>query len=334
MTLSFIRVLFLIICGLVGYYVGTLLEIQRSAMSGHAVMGAQVGCLSGLLIIFLEGRLRQVSLRGLSSMVFGLLLGVFMAKLISSVVKLLPLGNFVFAVSELILTVVFSYLGAVMALRGKDEFNIIIPYVRFQRQDLKEGIILLDSSAIIDGRISEIYKTSFLPGRLVVPRFILLELQKIADSEDDLKRQKGRRGLELLRQMQADPQVDVRFHEDSLPANQEADTKLISLAKMLDAKICTTDFNLNRIASLQNITILNVHKLVNAVKSTVSQHESFETKLIKEGKEANQAIGYLDDGTMIVVSDAKHLIGQVVAVSVTSVLQTEAGRMIFARLKS
>lgn len=334
MTLSFLRVLFLMMAGVVGYYIGTLLEIQQK--NGHAfsyaLLGAQIGCLSGLLVIFLEGRFRQVSLRGLSSMVFGLLLGVFMAKLISNVLSLLPLGPFILSVSELVLTLVFSYLGAVMALRGKDEFNIIIPYVRFQRQDMKEGIILLDSSAIIDGRIAEIYKSHFLAGRLVVPQFVLHELQRVADSQDDLKRQKGRRGLEILRQMQEDPQVDIRFHEDNLPVNQDVDTKLVSLAKMLDAKICTTDFNLNRIAALQNITILNVHKLINSVKSSVSPQEAFDVKLIKEGKEANQAIGYLDDGTMVVVNDAKHLIGQVVGVSVNSVLQTEAGRMIFARL--
>jgi len=324
MTLSFIRVFFLIMSGVVGYYVGSLLLTP--------IPGAAIGCMSGLLLIVVEMSMRRVSVRGLSSMVFGLLLGVFMAKLLSDILSLIPLGDFVHSVSRVILTLVFSYLGAVMALRGKDEFNIIIPYVKFRRQDVKDGVVLLDTSAIIDGRISDIYKTNFLVGRLVVPRFVLHELQALADSSDDIKRERGRRGLELLRIMQEDPKMDLHIHEDDLTGSEPVDSKLIRLAKMMDARICTTDFNLGRTAALQGIDILNVNELVQAVKSVLFTGDKIDVKLIKEGKEAHQAIGYMDDGTMIVVSDARDMIGREVRVGVTSVLQTQAGKMIFARI--
>ena len=324
MTLSFIRVFFLIMSGVVGYYVGSLLQ--------SPIPGAAIGCMSGLLLIFVEMSMRRVSVRGLSSMVFGLLLGVFMAKLLSDILSLIPLGDFVHSVSRVILTLVFSYLGAVMALRGKDEFNIIVPYVKFRRQDVKDGVVLLDTSAIIDGRISDIYKTNFLVGRLVVPRFVLHELQALADSSDDIKRERGRRGLELLRIMQEDPKMDLHIHEDDLTGSEPVDSKLIRLSKMMDARICTTDFNLGRTAALQGVDILNVNELVQAVKSVLFTGDKIDVKLIKEGKEAHQAIGYMDDGTMIVVSDAREMIGREVRVGVTSVLQTQAGKMIFARI--
>ncbi|HBR14899.1 MAG TPA: hypothetical protein DD723_05060 [Candidatus Omnitrophica bacterium] len=324
MTLLFIRCFFVIISVFVGYYVGS--------MSGLVLPGAGIGLMSGLVLIFLESRLQRVSVRGLSSMVFGLLLGVFMAKMLSDILFLLPLGEFLHSILRVVLTIVFSYLGAVMAVRGKDEFNIIIPYVRFRRQDIKEGVVLLDTSVIIDGRINDIYKVNFLPGRLVVPRFVLEELQKMADASDDLRRQRGRRGLELLRTMQNDPKMDIHIHEDDLTDEQEVDAKLVRLAKLMDARICTIDFNLGRRAALQGIDILNIHELVNAVKSVTFMGDTFEVKLIKEGKEAHQAVGYMEDGTMIVVTEARHCIGQQVKVKVTSVLQTQAGKMIFGEL--
>lgn len=265
-------------------------------------------------------------------MVFGLLLGIVMAKLISDILALLHLGDFVQSTSRVILTIVFSYLGAVIALRGKDEFNIIIPYVRFRRQDVREENVLVDTSAIIDGRIFEIYKTKFVPGRLIVPEFVLKELQKLADSQDDLKRQKGRRGIELLNSMQKDPKIDIRIREDELAIKDDVDTELVRLAKLIDAKVCTTDFNLSQVAALQNVDILNVHELFNAMKFVIFVGEKVEIKLVKEGKESDQALAYLDDGTMIVVGGAKHLIGKTVKVMITSVLQNQAGKMVFAKL--
>src|SRR3989338_2683790 len=324
MTLLFIRIFFLILSSIVGYYIGIIIE--------HPVFGLEIGMLFGLILIFLEQRMHRISVRGLSAMVFGLLLGVFMAKLISDIIALIPLGTFFHSVSRVVLTIIFSYLGAVIALRVKDEFNIVIPYVRFNRQDASSGSVLLDTSAIIDGRIIDIYKTKFVAGRLVVPRCVLTELQKLADSSDDLKRQRGRRGLELLRIMQSDPDVEVTIHEDELGEENDVDAKLIKLAKLLDARLCTTDFNLSRIAALQKIGVLNVHELVNAVRSVVFAGESLHVRLVKEGKEPDQALAYLEDGTMIVVSGARQLIGQKVTVSVTSVLPRQGGKMVFARI--
>ena len=325
MTLLFIRIFFLLISAIVGYQIGTINQAP--------VAGIVISVVGGIVLIFIEANLKQVSVRGLSSMVFGLLLGIFMANLVSDIISLLPLDEVLKPIIRVVLTLIFSYLGAVMAMRGKDEFNLIIPYVRFKRQDLKDGVILLDTSAIIDGRVSDIFKVGFLAGRLVVPRFILQELQRLGDSEDDTKRQRGRRGMEILKTMQKDPAADVRIHEDDLTGSESVDLKLVKLSKMMDARICTTDFNLSRTASIQGIEMLNINDLVNAVKPVVFTGEELEIKLLKEGKEANQAIGYLEDGTMVVVSDGRRALGTTAKVYVTSALQTQAGRMIFAKME-
>ena len=325
MTLLFVRAFFFIISGVVGYQIGAINHAPQA--------GAAFGIIGAAVLIAMELTMRQVSVRGLSSMVFGLLLGIFMAKLVSDIFSLLPLGDVLQPILRVVLTLVFSYLGAVMALRGKDEFNLIIPYVRFKRQDLKAGVVLLDTSAIIDGRIADIFKTGFLGGRLVVPRLILHELQRLADSSDDIKRGRGRRGLELLKNMQKDTAADVHIHEDDLSGPEPVDLKLVKLAKLMDARICTTDFNLSRMASIQGIEMLHIHDLANAVKPMVVTGEEIEVRLVKDGKEPNQAVGYMEDGTMVVVSDGKRALGQTVRVSVTSALQTQAGRMIFAKLE-
>jgi uncharacterized protein YacL len=323
MTLLFIRIFFVVISAIVGYQLGSI--------NHQPWIGIIGGFLCGGALIFIESNMQRVSVRGLSSMVFGLLLGIFMANIISDILAVLPLGEFLHSILRVIFTLIFSYLGAVMALRGKDEFSIIIPYVRFKRQDVRGEDVLMDSSAIIDGRITDIYKTNFFAGRIVVPRFVLQELQKLADSDDANKRQRGRRGLEILRSMQKDPTIDLRIQEDDLPGEVDVDNKLVKLAKMMEARVCTTDYNLNRIATIQGVKVLNVNELTNAVKAVVFPGEALEIRLVKEGKEPNQAVGYLDDGTMVVVSDARALIGQKVRPVVNSVLQTQAGRMIFAK---
>ncbi|MBF0489430.1 MAG: TRAM domain-containing protein [Candidatus Omnitrophica bacterium] len=324
-TLLFLRLFFFISAGIVGYQVGSIHDVALQGMMG--------GFLVGLFIIFAESMCKQASVRGLSSMVFGLLLGIFMAKLISDILLLLPLEVQIQSILKVVLTIVFSYFGAVMALRGKDEFNLIIPYVRFKRQDLKDGVVLLDTSAIIDGRVGDIFKTGFIGGRLVAPRFILQELQRLADSDEENKRQKGRRGLDILKNWQKDVAADVKIHEDELTGPEPVDLKLVKLAKIMDARICTTDFNLSRMASLQNVEMLNINDLVNSVKPMVFNGEELEIRLLKEGKDPNQAVGYLEDGTMVVVIDGKKMIGQQVKVYVTSALQTQAGRMVFAKLE-
>ncbi len=325
MNLLFVRILFVVFSMIIGY--------QSLILHNAEVMGMAVGGLAALLIIFLEIGMRKVSVRGLSSSVFGLILGLIMSKLVSDAFSLAPISAEQLAQLRVTLTMIFCYLGMVIGLRGKDEFNVIIPYIRLRRQDQVEEMTVVDTSAIIDGRILDVFKTHFIEGKMIIPKFVLKELQQIADSSDPIKRQRGRRGLDILHACQKEMGQGISIHEDEFPEIHEVDAKLIKLAKVLEAKILTVDFNLNRVASLQGIKVLNINELANSLKPVVFPGEQLKVKLIKEGKEHNQAIGYLEDGTMIVVEDARRLIGQEVRGVVTSVLQTQAGKMIFARLE-
>jgi len=296
-------------------------------------MGASLGGFSSLMIILLEIGMKRLSIRNLSAAVFGLIFGFFMAWIITSVLRLIPMSLELFSSLQIILILIFCYLGMVIAIRGKDEFNLIIPYIKFVRQDKKDDVILLDTSVIIDGRVADMLHTKFIEGRLVIPRFILRELQQIADSQDALKRNRGRRGLDILNKLQKSPEFDVHIQEDDFPDVREVDAKLVKIAKLLGGKVLTNDFNLNKVAELQGVTVLNINELANALRPVVLPGEVMDVRISKEGKEHNQGIAYLDDGTMIVIDNSRHLISQSVNVVVTSVLQTSAGRMIFAKLE-
>lgn len=325
MNLLLVRLLFIIGSMFIGF--------QALAASGSGLTGMFIGFFVALGLIILEAAMRKVSVKGLSSAVFGLILGLIMAKLVGDAFSLLVIDPASLSRIRVGLTLAFCYLGMIIALRGKDEFNVIIPYVRLRRQDQTGDVVLLDTSVIIDGRIVDICKTRFLGGKVIIPKFVLRELQQIADSTDPIKRQRGRRGLEILNTIQKEPGMDISIHEQDFSETTEVDAKLVMLAKLLEAKILTVDFNLNRVASIQGIKVLNINELANALKPVVFPGEQMRIKLIKEGKEHNQAVGYLDDGTMVVVEEARRLIGQDVQVAVTSVLQTQAGRMIFTKLE-
>ncbi len=327
MTLLLMRLFFMLLSTIVGYYVGMLLS-NFEPQSG--ILGASIGVIGSLILIFVEVKMRRFSVRNLSAAVFGLIFGFFMAWILTFVLRLIPMDANLFLSLQIIFILVFCYLGMIIAMRGKDEFNLIIPYVKFQRQDQKDELIILDTSVIIDGRIADLSETSFLEGRLIVPRFVLRELQQIADSGDSLKRNRGRRGLDILNKIQKSKKLDVRIHEEDFPDIKEVDAKLIKLAQLLSAKVFTNDFNLNKIAELQGIKVLNINDLANALKPVVLPGELLNVKITKEGKEYSQGVAYLDDGTMIVVDNAKHLIGKTINVTVSSILQTSAGRMIFA----
>ena len=329
MTLIFIRIFFVVLSVVIGFQVGSF---AQGSTSDFSVLGASIGFLMAALIIIFEFTMRKVSVRGLSSAVFGLLFGLIMAKLVSDTMALISLDkNLVYSL-RVVLTLIFCYLGMIMAIRGRDEFNIIVPYVKFSRQDQKDEMILLDTSVIIDGRIADVCKTGFLDGKLIVPRFVLKELQQIADSSDPLKRERGRRGLDILGKLQKSSNIDIKIHNDDFADIKEVDLKLVKLAKVLGAKIFTNDYNLNKVSEIQGIKVLNINELSNALRPVVLPGETLETRLIKEGKEYNQGVGYLEDGTMIVVDNGRRLIGQNVNVVVGSVLQTAAGRMIFGKL--
>lgn len=327
MTVVFIRLFFVLLSSTIGYHIGSImgdLEVK------YAIMGSAIGFFSSFLVILTEVRLQKVSIRNLSASVFGLVFGFFMAWMLTLVIKLIPMDARMYSSLNIIFILVFCYLGMVIALRGKDEFNLIIPYVRFTRQAERDEIIILDTSVIIDGRIIDIADTRFIEGRFLVPRFVLRELQQIADSQDSLKRNRGRRGLDVLSRLQKNSHITVRIHEEDFAEIRDVDGKIVKLAKLLNAKVFTNDFNLNKIAELQGIGVLNINDLANALKPVVLPGEEMTVKITKEGKEYNQGVAYLDDGTMVVVDNARRLIGQTVEVVVTSVLQTSAGRMIFA----
>lgn len=325
MNLLLLRFLFVIGSMIIGY------QISQPELNG--LLGIGFGAVAAVIFIILEIGMEKVSVRGLSSSVFGLILGLIMAKLVSDAFSLASLSPEQLSTIRVILTLVFCYLGMIIGMRGKDEFNLIIPYVRLKRTNEREEIALLDTSVIIDGRILDIYKTRFLDSKIVIPRFVLKELQQIADSTDPIKRQRGRRGLDILHALQKEAIQDIAVNEEDFPEVAEVDAKLVKLAKLAEAKILTVDFNLNRIATFQGVKVLNINELANVLKPVVFPGEELHIKLIKEGKEHNQAIGYLDDGTMVVVEDARRMLGQDVKVAVTSVLQTQAGRMIFTKIE-
>ncbi len=328
MTFGFIRALFVLISVTVGFQLGSAFQ---GVGSSWALGGAAIGAGIAFFVILVEAGLGRLSLRGLSAAVFGLILALIISKFLTGAIDLIPELNPVIASSlKLVLVLILGYFGMVFAMRGRDEFNLIIPYVKFDRQDQKDELLILDTSVIIDGRILDICQTKFLEGRLVVPRFVLKELQQVADSQDPLKRNRGRRGLDILNKLKK--MQSMHIHEEDFADTLSVDEKLIKLAKVLGGKVLTNDFNLNKVAQLQGVTILNVNELAQALRPIMLPGEVMEVRLAKEGKEHNQAIGYLDDGTMVVVDNARKFLSQVVAVEVTSVFQTAAGRMIFAKL--
>jgi len=329
MNLLWMRIFFIVVCGLVGNQLGGVYSVVAGRQLG--LLGLAVGVAGALVVIILEILMRRVSVAGLSAAVFGLIFGLIMAVLLSFGLNMVPMEEGLRSSLRVILMLIFCYLGMVIAMRGKDEFSLVIPYVRLARQDMSAQLIILDTSVIIDGRIADMSQTKFVEGRFIIPRFVLKELQQIADSKDSLKRNRGRRGLEILSKLQKNPQLDVRIHEDDFPDLGDVDSKLIKLGKVLDAKIFTNDFNLGKVAELQGVKVLNVNELASALKPIVLPGEVLEIKVVKEGKEHNQGIGYLDDGTMVVVESGKQLLGRTIRVAVTSVLQTTAGRMIFTK---
>jgi uncharacterized protein YacL len=276
----------------------------------NRVEAAIAGALIGLAVIAFEVRLRRVSLKQLIGAVIGSVLGILGAYLFSLVYVGLVVGGSKGDLLNL------SALGGVFGAENKG------------RKSQK----ILDTSVIIDGRIADIAETGFLDGVLVIPQFVLRELQLVADSADSLKRNRGRRGLDVLAKLQKMANLNIQIVEDDFPAVREVDLKLIELGKMYEAKIMTNDFNLNTVAQLQGVEVLNINELANSLKPIVLPGEIMRVFILKEGKEYNQGVGYLDDGTMVVVDHARKMIGRTVDISVTSVLQTASGKMIFGKM--
>jgi len=296
-------------------------------------VGVVLGLLIAVLIIQVEKAARKVSLRVIIGGVVGMLIGLFIAFLLAyglSFVSNIMENQEVVPWIYTLLTGAMGYIGLVLGSQKVEELSLFGWGPAKEMSDYR----LLDTSVIIDGRIADICDTGFLEGNFIVPRFVLDELQYIADSSDALKRTRGRRGLDILNRMQRSTGINIDVVDHDFPKIKGVDSKLIALAKKTNGKIITNDFNLNKVAELQGIKILNVNELANAVKPVVLPGELMTVKIIKDGKEPGQGVAYLDDGTMIIVDNAQKYQGESVEAMVTSVLQTTAGRMIFSEMKA
>ncbi len=324
--LVFLRFFFIAIFATLGYSMG----VQKPLFYGS------IGLAVGVAIVLMEIFVRKISLKGLSSAVFGIILGLIISWIFGEALAQFPLQRDfpaqVINNLRIYITFVFVYLGLTLGIKGKDEFSLVIPYVKFKRQEMREDEIVVDTSSIIDGRILDIVKTKFIEAKFIVPRFVLNELHALADSTDHMKRQKGKRGIEILHSLKKETNIEVEILDQLFDDIKTVDEKIVKLALTLDAKVLTTDYNLNRIAQLQGVKVLNINDFANALKSSFISGQRFSLKLIKEGKEQNQGIGYLEDGTMVVVESAKRMIGKTISVEVTSVLQSSSGRIIFTKI--
>jgi uncharacterized protein YacL len=295
---------------------------------------AGVGFLLAVVILLAERRLRRVEIGGLLGGALGTVLGIFAALLVTLVISRTDEAEPTKSFLEYAVLFAFAYLGLVLGSERGGELKAGSPLgIVSGRPPAPEPMKLLDTSVLIDGRIADVCEAHFLDGVLAVPQFVLHELQLVADSSDSLKRQRGRRGLEVLQRMQKMPKVDVRILDQEPSQADDVDHKLVELARRLGAKIVTNDFNLNKVATVQGLAVLNVNQLANALRSVVLPGEPMRVLILREGKEPNQGVAYLDDGTMVVVDGGRRLINKSVDIQVTSVHQTTAGKMIFGRLE-
>lgn len=327
MGLVLIRILFVLLSTLLGYYEATQLYDQVSKIEGMAV-----GCGVAIMIILAEYLFRRVALKVIVGGILGFIIGLTAATIIAAPLKYVPLDRSIVQFILLLMNGFFGYIGIAIGIREGEKFNPANLKKLF-KSGAEENTKIMDTSVIIDGRIADVCETEFLDGTILIPQFILHELQHIADSSDSLKRARGRRGLDILHRIQKMSHMEVRITEEDFPKIREVDSKLIALAKSLGAKVITNDFNLNKVAELQGVKVLNINDLSNAVKPVALPGESMRVFVLKEGKELGQGVAYLDDGTMIVVENGRKYINKNVDVAVTSVLQTAAGRMIFTKLK-
>ena len=327
-TLAVIRVCFVILCVAASWLVCYAIK----EWDQYRWIAVTVGLLIGALVILVDVLLKGFSLRGLSALTFGLAAGSLVAWLISRS-PLLDQGDAqnIYLV-RLALFVICSYLGAVIALRGRDEFNLVIPYVRFVPHEVDVPLVVVDTSALIDGRIARVCETQFLGAALIIPSFVLTELQEIAGSPDPLKQARGRRGLDVLNELRQIKHIDIRIHQSEVARRQDMDAKLVFIAQSLRAKLLTTELNLAKMAQFHGVPWLNLHALEKSLRPALVIGESIEIELVKTGKDEGQAVGYLTDGSMVVVNNARAFMGKRVTAEITGVLPTAGGKMIFANL--
>ncbi|HEX8180363.1 MAG TPA: PIN domain-containing protein [Pyrinomonadaceae bacterium] len=325
--LIIIRSIFIAILVVAGYLLHPL--------PGNRFISAVVGALIAGAIILFEMRIQRASLKTLIGAAFGSLLGIIGAYFIGTLISHQdPKAVTVETKSylTLVLTFLMAYIGLVVGAAKGDYLDLSALGGIFSDKATRRDMKIMDTSVIIDGRIADVAEAGFLSGTIIIPQFILRELQQVADSPDSSKRQRGRRGLDMLNRLQSNPKLDIQVVDTDFPAVREVDLKLLELSKHLDAVVVTNDFNLNKVAQLHGVSVLNINELANALKPVVLPGEAMKVFILKEGKEYNQGVAYLDDGTMVVVDNARKMIGRNADIAVTSVLQTTAGKMIFGKL--
>jgi uncharacterized protein YacL len=337
MPLLVLRCIFLVAAAGVASLVAQ--QLGEATNRGSVALGAFTGVvLLAIGVIALDIWVRKKRLETISAVYFGLVVGLFLTYIlglaINPLVQDILLGTPAWVNS--LMAVVLCYGCISLLIQTKDDFRFIIPYVEFAKEVKGLKPYVLDTSVVIDGRIADVVETEVLDNQLIMPRFVIGELQGIADSSDRMRRSRGRRGLDILNRLRANPKVDLKIFDRELPefAGQSVDLKLVTLAKHLEGKVVTGDYNLNKVAKLHGVGVINLNDLANALKPVFLPGESVEVRIVKAGEEPGQGVGYLDDGTMIVVEGGRDHIGQAVRIGVTSVLQTSAGRMIFGRYES
>jgi uncharacterized protein YacL len=329
-----IRILFLGLCILAGYAISQV-RPEFVNLRHASIFGMTIGFGFGGLMIALDEMLKGFSLRAFSATSFGLLLGMLVALLIDHSGLFANADDATRWLIRLGLFLGCGYIGIILAMRSnKEDFSLIIPYVRFSPQNKPDNRMVLDTSVIIDGRIADLIETRLLEGIVIVPRFVLREIQQIADSADAVRRARGRRGLEMLNRIQRSTNIEVSIHEGDFPDEREVDTKLVRLARNLNAKLFTNDYNLSKIAALQKVSCINFHEVAKCLKAVLLPGEVVQLRIVREGKDKGQGIGYLPDGTMVVVNNGQPHIGRQAEVEVQTLLQTGAGVIVFADLRN
>ena len=331
-----IRVIFVLLCGFLAWWIGDSYEDVGGGK------GFVIGLALSTLVVVLELSFARRFIGIISVLMFGILVGFVIAHFLIAAFYLIPaikhavdpsIKGQEYAALHLEFAIIFfcSFISVIAILHTKDDLKFVIPFVELKREGGTSKPLVVDTSAIIDGRIADIVETKVVDTPLIVPRFVLAELQQVADSQDKLKRNRGRRGLDVLNRLRKGKSVDVQINEAQLPGVEGVDAKLVRLAKMIDARIVTTDFNLNKVAQVQGVDVININDMANALRPVVLQGEKLTIKVLRQGESPGQGVGYLDDGTMVVCEECAGRIGQEVELTITNVLQTSAGRLIFGR---
>ena len=336
MALIILRCIFLICAGSVSALINSRLAPQAVSASTPYLIFVGI-MLAAVSVVVTDIYVRRKRIDTISSVYFGVLIGMLLTYILSVAISpLLEMSGLDRGVVQLVFAILLCYVCVSVLLQTKDDFRFLIPYVEFVREVKGFKPLVLDTSVVIDGRIADMVGTGVFDNQLIMPRFALTELQSIADSSDKLKRTRGRRGLDVLNRMRADDNVDLIIFDRELPelAGQTVDLTLVLLAKHLEGKVVTGDYNLNKVAKLHSVPVVNLNEISNALRPSYLPDETFRVKIIKPGEGAEQGVGYLEDGTMVVVEGARERIGQDLDVRVTSTLQTNAGKMIFAKFEA